>query len=100
MSVTMRTLTGCGVLLASVLSIVPAVGQEDAIERQRQRIQMLSRISPAVVCVMPPGGQGGGSGVLISPDGYAISNYHVTSGAGNFMELRSWYFSSHFQPRR
>ena len=44
------------------------------------------RIAPVVVCVMPPNGQGGGSGVLISPDGYAISNYHVTSGSGDFMK--------------
>ena len=35
---------------------------------------------------MPATGAGGGSGVLISADGYAISNYHVTSGSGNFMK--------------
>lgn len=55
-------------------------------ERQQRRIETIIRISPSVVCVMPPGGQGGGSGVLISADGYAISNYHVTSGSGNFMK--------------
>ena len=54
--------------------------------KQRQRITTIERIAPSVVCVMPPGGQGGGSGVLISADGYAISNYHVTSGSGNFMK--------------
>lgn len=54
--------------------------------RQQQRVETVSRISPSVVCVMPPNGQGGGSGVLISADGFAISNYHVTSGAGNFMK--------------
>lgn len=35
---------------------------------------------------MDPKGQGGGSGVLISADGYAITNYHVTSGCGTFMK--------------
>ncbi|MDA1212583.1 MAG: trypsin-like peptidase domain-containing protein, partial [Planctomycetota bacterium] len=30
-------------------------------------------------------GQGGGSGVLISADGYALSNFHVTSSVGDFM---------------
>lgn len=56
------------------------------LEKQRQRIEVIKQIAPTVVCVMPPGGQGGGSGVLISADGYAISNYHVTSGSGNFMK--------------
>ncbi len=55
-------------------------------DREQQRIDTIARIAPTVVCVMPPGGQGGGSGVLISADGYAISNYHVTSGSGNFMK--------------
>lgn len=54
--------------------------------KQQRRIEVLEKISPTVVCVMPPGGQGGGSGVLISADGFAISNYHVTSGSGDFMK--------------
>ena len=55
-------------------------------QREQHRIEVLKRISPTVVCVMPPNGQGGGSGVLISADGYAITNYHVTSGSGNFLK--------------
>ena len=56
------------------------------VERQQRRVETIAGIAPSVVCVMPPGGQGGGSGVLISADGFAISNYHVTSGSGNFMK--------------
>jgi len=55
-------------------------------ERQQQRVRVIEQIAPSVVCVMPATGQGGGSGVLISADGYAISNYHVTSGSGDFMK--------------
>ncbi|MEZ6038853.1 MAG: trypsin-like peptidase domain-containing protein, partial [Planctomycetaceae bacterium] len=55
-------------------------------QREADRIAMLERISPSVVCVMSPDGQGGGSGVLISSDGFAISNFHVTDGAGPFMK--------------
>lgn len=55
-------------------------------EAEKRRIDVLAQISPCVVCVMPPNGAGGGSGVLISADGYAISNYHVTSGSGDFMK--------------
>jgi serine protease Do len=73
-------------MLFAAISGTAGFAQDDAIARQRNRIEMLDRISPSVVCVMPPNGQGGGSGVLISADGYAISNYHVTSGSGNFMK--------------
>ena len=55
-------------------------------EKEASRITAVQFAAPTVVCVMPPNGQGGGSGVLISADGYAISNYHVTSGSGNFMK--------------
>ena len=54
--------------------------------REQQRVEVLQRIAPSVVCVMASSGEGGGSGVLISPDGLAVSNYHVTSGSGNFMK--------------
>ena len=55
-------------------------------QREAQRIETLQKITPSVVCVMAPDGQGGGSGVLISADGFAISNFHVTSGSGAFMK--------------
>ncbi len=64
----------------------PAVAQETVTQREAARVETLRRISPGIVCVMDPQGQGGGSGVLISADGYAISNYHVTSGSGSFMK--------------
>ena len=64
----------------------PAVAQETVAQREAARVETLRRISPGIVCVMDPQGQGGGSGVLISADGYAISNYHVTSGSGSFMK--------------
>jgi S1-C subfamily serine protease len=58
----------------------------DARTREQQRIDVLQRIAPSVVCVMASSGEGGGSGVLISADGLAVSNYHVTSGSGSFMK--------------
>lgn len=66
--------------------LISATSFGDLAEKQRQRIQTIAKIAPSVVCVMPPDGAGGGSGVLISADGYAISNYHVTSGSGDFMK--------------
>ncbi|MDP7134943.1 MAG: trypsin-like peptidase domain-containing protein, partial [Planctomycetota bacterium] len=52
----------------------------------QDRIEVIKKVSPAVVAVMAKGGGGGGSGVLISPEGYALTNYHVTSGAGDEMK--------------
>ncbi|MFM7059121.1 MAG: S1C family serine protease [Planctomycetota bacterium] len=63
-----------------------SVGTADVLVREQQRIEVLRRIAPSVVCVMASSGEGGGSGVLISPDGLAVSNYHVTSGSGSFMK--------------
>jgi S1-C subfamily serine protease len=73
----------CGICCAGRLSEAadPAV-----IEAEAGRVAVVSRVAPAVVAIFGPGGQGGGSGVLISADGFALTNFHVTSGAGNFMK--------------
>ena len=73
-------------LLFLFATITPANAQQTVLEREAARVETLRRISPSIVCVMDPKGQGGGSGVLISADGYAISNYHVTSGSGTYMK--------------
>ncbi len=52
---------------------------------EQQRIAAIERATPSAVSVFVPGGGGGGSGVLISPDGYALTNFHVSSPAGTFM---------------
>ena len=76
-----------GLLIFSVVSAA-AVPQDIPTwqHRERERIAVIQSVSPTVVCVMPPGGQGGGSGVLISADGYAVTNFHVTSGSGSFLK--------------
>lgn len=52
---------------------------------EQDRINAINRARPSAVSVFMPGGGGGGSGVLISPEGYALTNFHVTSPAGTFM---------------
>ncbi|WP_449338860.1 S1C family serine protease [Stieleria tagensis] len=52
---------------------------------EQARVAAIDRARPSAVSVFVPGGGGGGSGVLISPDGYALTNFHVTSPAGSFM---------------
>ena len=81
---------GCAArLICAALLIAPAFAAdvpESVKDREQRRIRTIEKIAPSVVCVMPASGAGGGSGVLISADGYAISNYHVTSGSGDFMK--------------
>ena len=56
------------------------------LKAEADRIAVVKKVRPSVVAIFAAGGQGGGSGVLISPDGYALSNYHVTRGAGDAMK--------------
>jgi S1-C subfamily serine protease len=40
-------------------------------------------LGPTVICIEPPRGEnrgGAGSGVLLTPDGYALTNSHVGNG--------------------
>jgi serine protease Do len=58
----------------------------DVVDAERTRIEVVKKAAPTVVAIFSPDGNGGGSGVLISPDGYALSNFHVTSACGDFMK--------------
>ena len=66
---------------AALVAILAARGQEPALDAVRkaeaERVAVVAKVRPAVVAIFMPGGQGGGSGVLISKDGYALTNWHV-----------------------
>jgi S1-C subfamily serine protease len=67
-------------------SASPAADPPQAVlDAERARIDAIARAVPAAIAVFEPGGSGGGSGVVISPDGYALSNFHVVKPAGPFM---------------
>ena len=55
-------------------------------EIEQARIDAIAKGSRSTICVFGPQSQGGGSGVVISADGYALSNYHVVEGSGPFMK--------------
>src|SRR5262249_42891193 len=64
--------------LAAGSSVRAQQPARDAVRKaEAQRTAVVERVRPAVVAVFAPGGQGGGSGVLISKDGYALTNWHV-----------------------
>ncbi|MBI3839887.1 MAG: trypsin-like peptidase domain-containing protein [Planctomycetia bacterium] len=54
------------------------------LEAEGARVAVVQRASQAAVMIFA--GQGGGSGVVISSDGYALSNFHVTHEAGTGMK--------------
>jgi S1-C subfamily serine protease len=63
------------------------------LEAEAQRIAIVDKVRPSVVAIFSqrggpgdPGGQGGGSGVVITKDGYALTNFHVVEGAGPVMQ--------------
>ena len=67
----------------------PILAQEvpaAVLEAEQSRIEAIGRASKAAVCVFARGGKGGGSGVVITPDGYALTNFHVAKPAGSAMK--------------
>ena len=60
---------------------------DDAVlKAEAERIAVMNKVRQTAVAIFANGGQGGGSGVVISPDGYALSNFHVTKGSGDAMK--------------
>ncbi len=55
-------------------------------EAELKRVEVIERVAPTVVAVFAKGGAGGGSGVLITKDGFALTNFHVVIGLGPFMK--------------
>ena len=52
---------------------------------EADRVAVINKVKPAVVAVYARGGGGGGSGVVISPEGYALTNFHVVAPTGPTM---------------
>src|SRR6478735_10009492 len=56
------------------------------LDAQAERIAAIKKVYPAIVAVCMQGGQGVGSGVIISPEGYALTNFHVVQPTGPQMQ--------------
>ncbi len=66
--------------LSSPLSVDPQV-----LAAQAERAEVMRRAASATVAIFGLDGGGGGSGVLVTPDGYTLTNYHVSSACGDHM---------------
>ncbi|MDZ4657908.1 MAG: trypsin-like peptidase domain-containing protein [Bythopirellula sp.] len=53
---------------------------------EAERVKVVKRASTAAVAIFEGSGQGGGSGVIISPDGFALTNFHVVAPCGAAMK--------------
>jgi S1-C subfamily serine protease len=77
-------------LLGSLLLAVAgaAFGQDlpMALKAQADRIAAIEKVRPTTVAIFAKGGRGGGTGVLISDDGYALTNFHVVQPTGPTMQ--------------
>ena len=49
---------------------------------EKARIAAIKKVYHSVVAIYGTNRQGGGSGVIFHPEGYALTNYHVVAGAG------------------
>lgn len=76
----------CGVSGGALAEEVPLEVDPAVLEAQSARAEVVDRIAPTVVAIFGPAGGGGGSGVLITADGYAVTNFHVTNGCGDAMK--------------
>ncbi len=53
---------------------------------EADRVAVIAKVKPTVVAIFARGGQGGGTGVLIDPEGYALTNFHVVQPTGPTMQ--------------
>jgi serine protease Do len=76
------------VVAGAAVATVPVLAGDvtsAVLDAQQRRIDVMRRASAAAVAIFA-GEAGGGSGVLISPDGYALTNFHVVQPAGIAMK--------------
>src|SRR6516162_7079862 len=48
-------------------------------EAEARRVEAIAKVRPAVVAIFSENMDGGGSGVLIDPAGFALTNFHVVA---------------------
>src|SRR5687767_3885523 len=82
-------------ITAALALALPAAAADPVKDAELDRVKLVRKVQPAVVSVFmkefqsDPRGRiaGGGSGVIIDPDGYCLTNYHVVA-ADNMTGVR------------
>ena len=76
-------------MVTALLGADRALGQQvpSAVKTAEQaRIAAIAKAATSAVGVFARGGRGGGSGVVVTPDGYTLTNFHVVKPAGSTMK--------------
>ena len=58
----------------------------ELLKAESARVEMLQKAAAATLSVFSADMPAGGAGVVISPDGFALTNFHVTQPCGNAMK--------------
>ncbi len=83
----MNRLAAIAVALAcSIPSAAPAEVDQALLEAEAKLVAVIDGAKHSVLAIFSSTGAGGGSGVVISPDGYALTNFHVAKPCGIAMK--------------
>src|SRR3990170_411928 len=75
--------------ILSLCCLLPAAAAEvdqEVLDAEAGRIAVIEKAKESVLAIFAASGEGGGSGVVISPDGYALTNFHVVKPCGHRMQ--------------
>ncbi len=64
----------------------PDTPLQAVLDAEAERIAVIQRAKDPAVAIFSASGAGGGSGVVISPGGYALTNFHVVKPCGHAMK--------------
>ena len=64
----------------------PPLTMQAVLKAEVERIAVMDKAKDSVLAIFAPTGAGGGSGVVVSPDGLALTNFHVASPSGSAMK--------------
>ncbi len=75
------------ILILAAVSASPTFAVDsDVLQAEADRVAVIEQTKQSVVAVFAVEGEGGGSGVVISPDGFALTNFHVARPCGDWMK--------------
>lgn len=76
------SIAATGLFTATFVAPCRAVDVDpEVLAAEAARVAVMAEARSKTVAIFPPEGNGGGSGVLITADGYALSNFHVVKGS-------------------
>ncbi len=82
--------TGMILLFSASVNVFGAEtgGTLDVLRAQEaEQVALVERLTPSLVAIYPVDGSSGGSGVVISEDGFVITNFHVVQPCGVWMKV-------------